>query len=152
MSISMHIQIFGKFNKRFLRYWAETKLWRTDGRNDRQPNSNKAPTLSSTKKMCISYLLRCWLTDNKFSLNYTNSKEVNFQSMAQLISPPPNRPWAGYRPPPPRGNFVHYDFLKLHYIRHNIKYVSPLRVAALLCNITLYTLPPPPRNSIKRPW
>ena len=55
---------------------------------------------------------------------------------------PSFRPWAGYRPPPPRGNFVHYDFLKLHYIRHKIKYVSPLRVAALTCNITLYTLPP----------
>ena len=44
-------------------------------------------------------------------------------------------------PPPPRGNFVHYDFLKLHYIRHKIKDVSPLRVAALTCNITLYMLP-----------
>ena len=38
-------------------------------------------------------------------------------------------------PPPPRGNFV-------LYIRHKIKDVSPLRVAALTCNITLYTLPP----------
>ena len=27
-------------------------------------------------------------------------------------------------------------------IRHKIKDVSPLRVAALTCNITLYTLPP----------
>ena len=45
-------------------------------------------------------------------------------------------------PPPPRGNYVHYDFLKLHCIRHKIKDVSPLRVAALTCNITLYTLPP----------
>ena len=45
-------------------------------------------------------------------------------------------------PPPPRGNFVHYDFLKLHYIRHKIKDVSPLRVAALTCNSTLHTLPP----------
>ena len=42
----------------------------------------------------------------------------------------------------PRGNLVHYDFLKLHYIRHKIKDVSPLRVAALTCNITLYALPP----------
>ena len=50
--------------------------------------------------------------------------------------------------PSPRGNFVHYDFLKLHYIRHKIKDVSPLRVAALTCNITLYTLTPP--NSINR--
>ena len=32
-------------------------------------------------------------------------------------------------PLPPRGNFVHYDFLKVHYIRHKIKDVSPLRVA-----------------------
>ena len=52
-------------------------------------------------------------------------------------------------PPPPRANFVHYDFLKLHYIRHKIKDVSLLRVAALMCNSTLYTLPP--KNSIKRP-
>ena len=44
--------------------------------------------------------------------------------------------------PPPRGNFEHYDFLKLHYIRHKTKDVSPLRVAALTCNTTLYTLPP----------
>ena len=42
----------------------------------------------------------------------------------------------GYRSP--RGNFVHYNFLKLHYIRHKIKYVSPLRVAALTCNIMFY--------------
>ena len=47
---------------------------------------------------------------------------------------------------PPRGNFAHYDFLKLHYIRHKTKDVSPLRVAALTCNITLYTLPPPKKK------
>ena len=45
-------------------------------------------------------------------------------------------------PLPPRGNLVHYGFLKLHYIRHKIKDVNPLRVAALTCNITLYMLPP----------
>ena len=44
--------------------------------------------------------------------------------------------------PSPRGNFVHYDLLKPHCIRHKIKDVSPLRMAALTCNITLYTLPP----------
>ena len=44
-------------------------------------------------------------------------------------------------PLPPRGKFVHYDFLKQHYIRHKSKDVSPLRVAALTCNITFYTLP-----------
>ena len=41
-----------------------------------------------------------------------------------------------------KGNFAHYDFRKLHYIRHKIKVVSLLRVAALTCNITLYVLPP----------
>ena len=45
---------------------------------------------------------------------------------------------------PLRGNFEHFDFLKLHYIRHKLKDVSFLRVAALTCNITLYTLTPPP--------
>ena len=44
-------------------------------------------------------------------------------------------------PPTPRGNFVHYDFQILHYISHKMKYVSPLRVAALACNIMLHTLP-----------
>ena len=44
-------------------------------------------------------------------------------------------------PTSPRGNFVHYDFQILHYISHKIKYVSPLRVAALAGNIMLRTLP-----------
>ena len=42
-------------------------------------------------------------------------------------------------PPTPRGDFVHYDFLKLHYIRHKINAVSPLRLAAFTYNIALYT-------------
>ena len=33
----------------------------------------------------------------------------------------------------PRGNFVDYDFLILHYMSHKMKYVSPLGVAALTC-------------------
>ena len=36
-------------------------------------------------------------------------------------------------PPPTRGNCVHYDFLKLHYIWSKMTYVSPLAVGALLC-------------------
>ena len=44
-------------------------------------------------------------------------------------------------PPSPRGNFVHYDFEILHYISHKMKYVSPLRVAALACKIMLCMLP-----------
>ena len=44
-------------------------------------------------------------------------------------------------PLPPRGNFVHYNFQMLHYISHKMKYVSPLKVAPLACNIMLRTLP-----------
>ena len=44
-------------------------------------------------------------------------------------------------PPPPGGNFVHYDFQILHNISHKKKFVSPLRVAALACNTMLRTLP-----------
>ena len=41
----------------------------------------------------------------------------------------------------PMGDSVTYEFLILHYRSHKIKYVNPLRVAALTCNITLRTLP-----------
>ena len=41
----------------------------------------------------------------------------------------------------PKGNFVHCASQILHYISHKMKYVSPLRVAALAGNITLRTLP-----------
>ena len=44
-------------------------------------------------------------------------------------------------PTSPRGNFVHYDFQIIHYIRHKMEYVSSLRVAALAGNIMLRTLP-----------
>ena len=44
-------------------------------------------------------------------------------------------------PPLPKGNFVHYDFQILHYTSHKMKYVIPLRVAALAYNIMLRTLP-----------
>ena len=44
-------------------------------------------------------------------------------------------------PLPSRGNFVHYGSQILHYISHKMKYVSPLRVAALACNIMFRTLP-----------
>ena len=52
-----------------------------------------------------------------------------------------SRPCAGYSTPSPRWNFVHSDFKILHYISHKMKYVNPLRVAALACNIMLHTLP-----------
>ena len=38
-----------------------------------------------------------------------------------------------------RATFVHYDFQILHYISHKMKYVSPLKVAILACNIMLRT-------------
>ena len=44
-------------------------------------------------------------------------------------------------PSSPLGNFVHYDFQILQYISHKMKYVSPLREAALAGNIMLRTLP-----------
>ena len=40
-------------------------------------------------------------------------------------------------PPPPRGSFVHYDFLKRHYIRNKMTHVSPLYVGALTCNVNV---------------
>ena len=40
-------------------------------------------------------------------------------------------------PPPPWGSFVHYDFLKLHYIRNKMTHVSPLYVGALTCNVNV---------------
>ena len=45
-------------------------------------------------------------------------------------------------PLPPRRNIVHYDFLKLQYISHNMRHVSPLRMEAVSCNnsITYVTL------------
>ena len=36
--------------------------------------------------------------------------------------------------PLPQGNFVHYDFLKLHYIRNKMTRVDYLAVGALPCN------------------
>ena len=44
-------------------------------------------------------------------------------------------------PTSPKGNFVHYASQILHYISHKMKYVSPLRVAALAGNFVLRTLP-----------
>ena len=42
-------------------------------------------------------------------------------------------------PTSPKGNFVHYASQILHYISHKMKYVSPLRVAALVGYIMLRT-------------
>ena len=44
-------------------------------------------------------------------------------------------PLTGYRPPPHRGNFVPYDFLKLQYVGRKMTHDSPLEVATFTCNI-----------------
>ena len=61
---------------------------------------------------------------------HTKNVKCNSLGLALTITPPPSR-----------GDFVHYHFQILHYISHKMKYVSPLRVAALVCNILLHTLP-----------
>ena len=48
-------------------------------------------------------------------------------------------------PHPPRGNFVHYNFLELHYIRNKMTHVSPLAMGVFTCNshvtnVTLKTI------------
>ena len=43
----------------------------------------------------------------------------------ELLIDPPN--------PPPMGNFVHYDFLKLRYIRSKMTHVGHLAMRALPC-------------------
>ena len=40
-------------------------------------------------------------------------------------------------PLPTPGDFVHYNFLKLHYIRNKMTHVSPLYVRALTCNVNV---------------
>ena len=59
-------------------------------------------------------------------------KNVKFNSLGVALAIDPTSP---------KGNFVHYDFQILHDISHKLKYVSPLRVAALAGNIMLCTLP-----------
>ena len=56
--------------------------------------------------------------------------KCNYQGLVLAIDP--TSPWV---------NFVHYDFQLLHYISHKMKYVSPLRVAALAGHIMLRMLP-----------
>ena len=48
-------------------------------------------------------------------------------------------------PLPHRGNFVHYNFLKLHYIRNKMTHVISLAMRAFTCNshvtnVTLKTI------------
>ena len=62
-----------------------------------------------------SVILRCLLEDKSAARNY-------------------NRHLAVHRSPPPRGNFVPYDLLKLQYMRHTMIHVSPLAVGAFACN------------------
>ena len=44
-------------------------------------------------------------------------------------------------PPHPRGNFVDHIFLEAQYLARILQHVSPLTMAALICNSLLHTLP-----------
>ena len=46
----------------------------------------------------------------------------------ELYNGTTNMPLAGYRPPSPMGDFEDYDFLKLHYITHKMKYFNNVNV------------------------
>ena len=51
-----------------------------------------------------------------------------------------DRPWAAKRPPSSQGEFVHYDFLKLRYIRSKMTDVDHLAVGAYRVTAMLTTL------------
>ena len=120
--------------------------WSLLGRHDKPFFTKNIRVFMRSHGALENWTIRCQHSGNPAWCLYTVSVACNCKYFFNT-SFTPFRPWAGYRPPsPPRGNFVHYDFLKLHYVRHKIKDVSPLRVAALTCNSTLYTLPP--QNSI----
>ena len=83
----------------------------------------------------LSYILFELLDDKHGTPILQKNVKCNYPGLTLAIDPLP-----------PRGNFVHYDFQILHYISHKMKYVSPLRVAALAGNIMLHTYP---QNNIK---
>ena len=74
----------------------------------------------------------CTLIAVSFSLHAINTRGnmqvdlLNFIDLELAIDPPA-----------PRGSFVHYDFLKVHYIRNKMTHVSPLYVGALTCNVNV---------------
>ena len=72
---------------------------------------------------------------------------MKHSSYSAAPSPPPSHSYVlglelDIDLPPPRGTFVHYDFLKLHYIIHKMKDYSPLRVAAFkVYHHVIYVIP-----------
>ena len=88
-------------------------------------------TFSKLQALCfyLMYFLRNKMLNKGTPISHKNTKG-NYPGLALAIDPPT-----------PRRNFVHYNFLILHYISHKMKYVSPLRVAALKCNIMLRMFP-----------
>ena len=82
------------------------------------------------KHYALSYILFELLDDEHGTPISQKNVKCNSPGLALAINPTS-----------PRGNFVHYNFPIQHYISHKMKYVSPLRVAALAGNIMLYTLP-----------
>ena len=80
--------------------------------------------------MFLSYILFELLDVKHGSPISRKNVKCNFLDIALAIDPLP-----------PRGNFEHYNFQILHYISHKMKYVIPLKVAALAFNNMLRTLP-----------
>ena len=80
--------------------------------------------------MFLSYILFELLDDKHGTPISQKNVKCNSPGLALAIDPTS-----------PRGNFEHYDFQILHYISHEMKYLSSLRVAALAGNIMLRTLP-----------
>ena len=85
-------------------------------------------TFSKLQALCF-YLIKLLDVEHDTPISQTNEK-CNSPGLLRAIDPTS-----------PRGNFVHYNFQIVHYISYKMKYVSPLRVAALAGNIMLRTLP-----------
>ena len=79
----------------------------------------------------LSYILFFELLDVEHGSPISH-KKVKSYSLGMVLAIDPS---------PSRGNFVHSDVQILYDISHKMKYVSPLRVTALGCNIMLRTLP-----------
>ena len=110
------------------------------------PATDNCPTwISSRKRMIYVHkrmFCQTWGSNLRPSVHQVEAHLTKLPSLAPSKGKPTNhfdfevlinRPWAGYRPPPPRGNFVHYDFLKLQYISHRMRHVSHLKS----CSITV---------------
>ena len=89
--------------------------------------------------MFLSYLL-FELLDVEHSSTISH-KNVKYNSLCPALA---------IVPPPPGGDFAHYDFQIPHYISHKMKYVSSLRVAARGLGADVVSVVGPTRVSFTR--